>query len=110
MPLFRYLPNELVEALRTNKCALFIGAGFSRSLGFPTWQGLIELIRRRIRADLPPRDDGGLDQLSSLQLVQYFVDQAGRSRVALNAALNDVFSSRRAAYDSQHAALTRLPV
>jgi hypothetical protein len=36
------LPAELIDSLRSGKCALFTGAGLSVAAGFPTWSALLE--------------------------------------------------------------------
>lgn len=34
-------PKELLDAVRNNKCAVFVGAGLSAGAGFPTWRNLL---------------------------------------------------------------------
>lgn len=47
------MKREIIEAIREDKLLLFIGAGFSQPLGFPSWNGLISLVLK----DLGLEDD-----------------------------------------------------
>lgn len=40
--------QQIIDAIESNKLILFIGAGFSQPLGFPSWDGLISLILKEL--------------------------------------------------------------
>jgi hypothetical protein len=47
------LPDHLVEALRSEECALFVGAGLSQGAGLPGWGELIRKLAKK--ANIPAR-------------------------------------------------------
>lgn len=62
-----YIPTELIDSIRTNKCILFVGAGLStkvkRSNGknLPNWQGFLEelftyCLKKRVLFSVNPND------------------------------------------------------
>lgn len=38
------LPSRLIEAIRRGRCVAFVGAGFSKVAGLPTWRELVTLL------------------------------------------------------------------
>jgi hypothetical protein len=38
------IPDKLVEAYQSNRCAVLVGAGASKGAGLPLWRGLLELM------------------------------------------------------------------
>ncbi|MCP4581817.1 MAG: hypothetical protein GY839_09365 [candidate division Zixibacteria bacterium] len=42
------IPIELLEAIATNRCAVFAGAGLSKYSGLPTWNDLFKPLKRKL--------------------------------------------------------------
>ncbi len=44
------IPQALIDALKGNNCALFVGAGLSVGAGLPTWKGLLTTLIQEVKA------------------------------------------------------------
>ena len=54
----------LINAIKAEKCAVFVGAGMSRRSGFPSWQGLLgQLVDIAIREGLLPKTGKKLTEI-----------------------------------------------
>ncbi|RAW14504.1 hypothetical protein DC345_16285 [Paenibacillus taichungensis] len=45
------MKQQIIEAIKENKLLLFIGAGFSQPLNFPSWNGLISLVLKGLASE-----------------------------------------------------------
>src|SRR5436305_340324 len=80
-----------------HRAVLWVGAGLSIPAGYPSWQGLAELLRARSVVPLP--------QSGGTHLVDAFVSANGRG--ALADVLGDIFIHKR--HLKLHEDLVRLP-
>lgn len=108
----------LASYVRAGRCALFVGAGLSRAVGYPTWKGLLE----RLIEQVPARTGGdqtgsGGDQergeLRALLDAGKYADLADQCRELLGPSqlfgfLRRELSGRQPRIES-HGAITRTP-
>jgi len=66
-------PDELVEAVRTRRAILFVGAGVSMSVGLPSWQTLIDHMIAELGLD-PEREAAAV---SYQTLAEYYLLKQG---------------------------------
>ncbi|WP_285790633.1 SIR2 family protein [Micromonospora sp. NBRC 101691] len=103
MPISEHeLLSQYGSAVRAGNASLFVGAGLSKSAGYPDWSGLVMDLRQR--ADIP-------DDLADLPLVaQYFIVSTPGGREALESHVLAEMTKRTYAPTAGHRALARLPV
>jgi SIR2-like protein len=70
-------PNELVDALREGRAAVFVGAGASMAAGLPSWDELVSVLARNLGINAPSLPYSA-DFL--LKVPQYYVNQSDSRR------------------------------
>ena len=103
MPISEHeLLSQYGSAVRAGNASLFVGAGLSKSAGYPDWSGLVADLRNR--ADIP-------DHLEDLPLVaQYFTVSTPGGREALESHLLAEMTKKFYPPTDGHRSLARLPV
>jgi hypothetical protein len=101
----------LASYVRAGRCALFVGAGLSRAVGYPTWKGLLE----RLIAQVPAATGGDREpsELRALLDAGKYADLADQCRELLGPSqlfgfLRRELSGRQPRLES-HGAITRTP-
>lgn len=98
------VPAGLLEALRQDRCVIFIGAGLSAGAGMPDWKALVRQLSDAM--GLPRRDNGDVDHY--LDLAQWFVENHGAA--ALSDIIATLFGGDRSRPTLAHYLLMSLPV
>lgn len=60
------IPSELIEAFKTERVGLFIGAGISQAAGLPSWDGLLSDLIKRVEENQYLKNDKYIDDLKEL--------------------------------------------
>jgi hypothetical protein len=93
IPAVPEVPQELEQAIRAGRCALFVGAGMSVAAGYPSWKGLLKQLAALARhegdvtdeklAELTQLTDNGDDLLMVAEEVSdVFGDTEFRNELA----------------------------
>lgn len=93
--------DKYVKEIKDNNAAIFIGAGFSKSVGYVNWKNLL----RSIAEDLGLDVDKEYDLVS---LAQYCYNKNG-NRSLINDTIFDEFSKDKD-IDENHRIIARLPI
>ena len=68
--------SHIHQAYRSNRLAIFVGAGVSRNSGVPTWDELIAAMKSELPADLRFEND-------ALKIAQLYKDARGYKEYCL---------------------------
>jgi hypothetical protein len=109
VPILKKAPPELIDYMKSGRCSVFVGAGFSRSLGLPLWDNLIHAIVDQLK-DRSSTDLDLVKKFDSLQIAQMYVDSNAQSRIPLNDLVDREFGRAIREFDEQHIALCQLPI
>ena len=101
--------NQLVNALAEDRCMAMVGAGSSMRMGYPSWNGLLELLS----AQAAKIDSSRKDELSSLlqddPLVCADIIKAILGPGEYYSQLEKIFGPLTPEYDIFHELIVRLP-
>lgn len=93
--------DKYVKEIKDNSVAMFIGAGFSKSVGYVDWKNLLRNVA----------DDLGLDvdrEYDLVSLAQYCFNKNG-NRSIINDVIFDEFTKEKG-IDENHRIISRLPI
>lgn len=93
--------NQYVQEIRSHSAAVFVGAGFSKSVGYVDWKGLLKKIADELGLDIEKEFD-------LVSLAQYHYN-ANNSRNAINSLIIGEFSKEKEISEN-HKILARLPI
>lgn len=96
--------NNYVKALKEKNAVAFIGAGMSVSQGFFDWKKLLKPIADNLGLDIDE------EQHDLTSLAQFFVDDHGGVRGALDQILVEEYGKTRMQVSENHKILARLPI
>lgn len=107
-------PDELIDALNKKRCAVFIGAGLSVAVGYPTWDQLLStLIKRADKQGIidskKKRELEGMSKTPGkwLMVAQELADSYGEGR--FHADLVSIFKAVDPAPSEAHKLITEIP-
>jgi hypothetical protein len=60
------IPQELIDAFKSNRAGLFVGAGLSQAAGLPSWEGLLMDLIELVRANQYNNNSDYIDELTNL--------------------------------------------
>ena len=104
--------QELIRAISRGRCVILVGAGASKSLGYPLWSELLAHIIEKAKAEAPSKSDALsiLDNCSPdnyLQFAQILEDEMGRKFV--NDHINEQYALKAPAYSELHKIIAKIP-
>jgi hypothetical protein len=76
--------NKIVDAIRKNNLSVFVGAGLSKSAGFPDWKELVNEIVNELGLDVKKETD-------MISLVQYAYNSKRKNRNYINELIKNTF-------------------
>lgn len=60
------IPQELVDAFKSDRAGLFVGAGLSQAAGLPSWEGLLTDLIALVNQNQYKKDQSYIDELTRL--------------------------------------------
>lgn len=78
----KLMTNEIINAMNNDSLIIFVGAGVSANSGLPTWNQLINILRKDLGIDEKEEDN--------LKVAQYYYDMWGKQRYFQK--ISDIFT------------------
>ncbi len=94
--------KKYVDEIKNKNAALFIGAGFSKPVGFINWKELLKDMADELNLDVDKEND-------LISLAQYYCNKKGGNRSYINQTIKNNFSSTEN-NSKNHEIIARLPI